>query len=144
MPGLPDDTLRAAWRNQPVGGGDVDVNRAWIAVRSREQEIRRRDRILYACAAIIAPSWAAAVWFMPDIRPTAVTGLAIALWLVFQTYRRTAARVTPESVDMVCIKFQKALLQRERDLYLAMPLWYLTPEGTRSPPYPAWANHRVQ
>ena len=127
MPELPDDTLRAAWRSQPVGGGEVDFNRAWMAVRRREQEIRRRDRIVYACAAIIAPSWAAAMWFMPDIRLTAAIGLAIALWIAFQIYRRSAARVKPESVDMVCIKFQKALLQRERDLYLAMPLWYLVP-----------------
>ena len=127
MPELPDDTLRAAWRNQPVGGEQVDVNRAWVAVRRREQLIRRRDRIVYACAAIIGPSWAAALWFMPDLRLAAGIGLVIALWIAFQTHRRSAARVTPESVDLVCVTFQKALLERERDLYRAMPLWYLVP-----------------
>jgi hypothetical protein len=127
MPELPKDTLRAVWQTQPVGGEEVDFNRAWLAVRRREQLIHRRDRIVYACAAIIAPSWAAALWFMPDLRLAAGIGLAIALWIAFQTHRRSAARVTPESVDLVCIQFQKALLQRERDLYRAMPFWYLGP-----------------
>ena len=125
MPEFPDDRVRAAWRSQPAGSEAVDVDRAWVATRKREADIRRRDRIVYLCAAIIAPAWAWAIWFRPDLRFAAAIGLAIALWMPFQIYRRSAARVTPASVDMVCIRFHCALLERERDLVRAKPIVFV-------------------
>jgi hypothetical protein len=116
-----------AWRNQPLDGPDVNASGTRMAVRDREARIRRRDWTTYACAAIIAPSWAAAIWFMPDLRLTATVGLAAALWITFQVYRRSAARATPESAAMACADFHRALLERERDFARAMPLFYLVP-----------------
>ncbi len=129
----PNDPVRAAWSNQPDLGGNVDLERARAAVHKREAEVRRRDRIAYACAAIIAPSWAAAMWFIPDLRVAAAVGLVVAVWIAVQIYSRSAARLTVASVDQACVAYQRALLQRERELCLAMPRWYFVPScATRS------------
>jgi hypothetical protein len=123
----PRDPLQAAWSNQSDSGGEVDLDRARTVLRQREAEMRNRDRITYACAAIIAPSWALAMWFMPDLRLVAAVGFAVAVWLPAQMYARSAARLTPFSPGVSCTEYQVQLLSRERDLYQAMPKWYLIP-----------------
>lgn len=125
----PRDPLQTAWSNQSEAGGEVDLDRARTALRRREAEIRTRDRIMYACAAIIAPSWAAVMWFMPDLRLVAAAGLATAVWVSAQMYVRSAAHLRPISAGVACTEYQAELLGRERDLYLAMPKWYLIPVG---------------
>jgi hypothetical protein len=125
----PGDPLQTAWAKQSQAGDDVDLDRARRTLRQREAEIRRRDRIMYACAAIIAPSWAVVMWFMPDLRLVAAIGFATAVWVSAQMYRRSAARFSPVSTAVACTDYQAELLGRERDLYLAMPKWYLVPVG---------------
>jgi hypothetical protein len=123
------DPLQTAWAKQSETGDDVDLDRARRTLRQREAEIRRRDRIMYACAAIIAPSWAVVMWFMPDLRLVAAIGFATAVWVSAQMYRRSAARLPPVSIAVACTDYQAEWLGRERDLYLAMPKWYLIPVG---------------
>lgn len=122
-----DDAVKAAWSKQRLLDGHVDLDRARAAIHRREAEIRRRDRIIYGCAAIIAPSWAAVMWFMPDLRVMAAIGFAVAVWIAVQMYTRSAARLGAMPLDAACVEFQRALLQRERDLWRAMPLVYLAP-----------------
>ena len=43
-----------------------------------EKHARRRDRGLYACAAVIIPAWAAVMWWLPDLRVTAAISMAAA------------------------------------------------------------------
>ena len=122
----PEDPARAAWARQPAASSGVDLDRARGQRRKHESEARRRDRIAYVSAAIIAPSWAAVMWFMPDLGMVAALGFALAVWVPTQMYFRSGVRVTP-AADGTCASFQQALLERELALCLSMPRWYLLP-----------------
>lgn len=122
----PEKMARSAWSNQPDEGGSVDLARARRARAVHEAEVRRRDRIAYLCALIIAPSWAAAMWFLPDLRVVAAVGFIVAVWVPAQVYVRSGARVTPDA-DGTCAAYQQVLLQRELAFCLTMPRWYLLP-----------------
>jgi hypothetical protein len=105
----------------------VDVANTEANVRRRQAEIARRDRRVYLSAAVIGSSWLYATWFMPDLRLASVSGLFIAVWLTWQVYRRSGARLPSASIDLPCLVYQRALLERERDLAVALPKWYLVP-----------------
>lgn len=122
-----DDRLRSAWAKQMDQSLDVDLAKAKANARRRQAAITRRDRILYLSALVIGPSWAAAIWFMPDLRLASVTGLFIAVWLTWQVYRRSGARVPGASADLPCLVFQRALVERELDLARSWPQWFLVP-----------------
>ena len=122
-----DDSLRSAWAKQTDHSLNVDLANAEANVRRRQSEIARRDRILYVSALVIGPSWAAAIWFMPDLRLASVTGLFIAVWLTWQMYRRSGARVPGASADLPCLVFQRALLERELDVARSWTKWFLVP-----------------
>ena len=122
----PGDPVKAAWFHQPGLGGAVDLERARQQQQKRASEIKKRDRIAYLCATIIAPSWAAMMWFMPDLRVVAAVGFAVAVWVTSFVFWRSGARLTPDA-DGTCVSFQRALLQRELAFRLAMPRWYLLP-----------------
>jgi hypothetical protein len=122
-----DDRLRSAWAKQTDQSFDVDLANAQANVRRRRAEIARRDRRVYVSIAIIGPSWLYATWFMPDLRPASIAGLFIAAWLSWQMYRRSGARLLSAPVDLPCLVFQRALLERERDLAVSLPKWYLVP-----------------
>jgi hypothetical protein len=122
-----DDRLRSAWAKQTDQSLDVDLANAEANVRRRRAEIARRDRKLYWSAAIIGPSWLYATWFMSDLRLASVTGLFIAVWLTWQIYRRSGARLLSAPVDLPCLAFQRALLERELDLAVSLPKRYLVP-----------------
>ena len=122
-----DDRLRSAWAKQTDQSLDVDLANAEASVRRRRTEIARRDRRVYVSIAIIGPAWLYATWFMPDLRLASVTGLFIAVWLTWQMYQRSGARLLSTPVDLPCLAFQRALLERERDLAVSLPKWYLVP-----------------
>jgi hypothetical protein len=122
-----DDRLRSAWAKETDQSLDVDLANAEANVRRRKAAIARRDRSLYLSAAIIGPSMAAAIWFLPDLRVAAVPGLLIAIWLPWQMHRRSAARLSGASTDLPCLDFQRSLLERERDLAMSWPKWFLVP-----------------
>lgn len=122
-----DDRLRAAWAKQTDQSLDVDLANVEVNVRRRRAEIARRDRRVYLSVAIIGSSWLYATWFMPDLRLASVTGLVIAVWVTWQTYRRSGARLSGAAVDLPCLVYQRALLERERDLAVSLPKWYLVP-----------------
>ena len=122
----PFDPARAAWSSQSSSGSAVDLARARGQQQKREAEVKKRDRIAYTCMAIIAPSWAAVMWFMPDLRIVAAMGFALAIWVPTQVYLRSGARVEP-AADDTCVSFQQTLLQRELAFCLSMPRWYLLP-----------------
>lgn len=122
-----DDHLRAAWAKQTNQALDVDPANAEANLRRRRAEIARRDRTVYVSVAIIGPSWLYATWFMPDLRLASVTGLFIAVWLTWQMYQRSGARLLSTAVDLPCLIFQRTLLERERDLAVSLPKWYLVP-----------------
>jgi hypothetical protein len=122
-----DDRLRSAWAEQTDQSLDVDVANAEASVRRRQAEIARRDRKFYLSALVILPSWVAAIWFMPDLRLVSATGLFIGVWVTWQMYSRSAARLSGASPDLPCMVFQRALLERERDLARSLPKWILVP-----------------
>ena len=122
-----DDRLRSAWSKQTDQSLNVDLANAEISLRRRQAEVARRDRIAYLSAAIILPSWIAAIWFMPDLRLLGGAGLLIGVWVTWQLYRRSAARLSRTSTDLPCLDFQRALLERERDFAASMPKWKLVP-----------------
>lgn len=97
-------------------------------VRDIEDRARGRDRGMYVCAAIIIPSWAAVMWFLPDLRATAVVAMAAACWIVSQTYKRSAARmVAPDPARAASVDYYRASLERERDLNRGLPVWFVPP-----------------
>lgn len=122
----PDDPVRTAWSHQPAASGPVDLERARQRQQEREFEIKKRDRIAYLCATIIAPAWAAVMWFMPDLRMVAAFCFVAAVWVPAFVYWRSGARLTP-AADATCVSYQVELLQRELTFRLAMPRWYLLP-----------------
>ena len=126
------DPVRAAWANQPAVRGTVDLDRARGNLQKREAEIKKRDRIAYLSGAIIAPSWAAAMWFMPDLRVVAAVGFVVAVWVTAQSFLRSGARLVP-SADGTCVSFQEALLERELQLVLSTPRWKLLPIALSQP-----------
>jgi hypothetical protein len=128
----PGDPVRAAWSRQPEVAGSVDLDRARGNLQRRQAEIKKRDRIGYLTGAIIAPSWAAAMWFMPDLRVVAAVGFVVAVWVTAQTFLRSGARVIPPA-DGTCVSFQEALLERELQLVLSTPRWRLLPIALSQP-----------
>lgn len=128
----PNDPIRAAWSHQPGVTAAVDLERARQQQQKRESEIKKRDRVAYLCATIIAPSWAAAMWFLPDLRVVAAVGFLVAVWVPLVVYSQSGARVTPDA-DGTCLSFQQALLQRELAFCEAAPRWYLLPIALSQP-----------
>jgi hypothetical protein len=122
-----DDRVRSAWAKQTDQSLDVDLTNAEAKVRRRQAEIARRDRIQHLSAAVGASSWLAVIWFLPDLRLVSVTGLFIAIWVTWQLYRRSGARLHSAPIDLPCLVFQRALLERERDLASSLPKWFLIP-----------------
>ena len=122
-----DNRFRSEWAKQTDQSLDVDPANAEANVRRRRAEISRRDRTVYGSFAIIGPAWLYASWFMPDLRLASVTGLFIAVWLTWQIYRRSGARLLSAPANLPCLDFQRTLLERERDLAVSLPKWYLVP-----------------
>ena len=122
-----DDRVRSAWAKQTDQSLDVDLTNAEAKVRRRQAEIARRDRIQHLSAAVGASSWLAVIWFLPDLRLVSVTGLFIAVWVTWQMYRRSGARLLIAPIDVPCLVFQRARLERERDFASSLPKWFLIP-----------------
>jgi len=97
-------------------------------VRDVERFARRRDRGFFACAAIISTTWAAVMWWLPDLRLTAAISMAAACWIAGQAYTRSGARNVPVNLASAPgLDFYRASLERERDLYQALPVWFVPP-----------------
>ena len=79
-----DDRVRSTWSKQTDPALDVDPANAEANVRRRQAAIARRDRIAYLSAAIIIPSFAAAFWFLPDLRPLSAAALVVGGWVTWQ------------------------------------------------------------
>lgn len=122
-----DDRVRSAWAKQTDQSLDVDLTNAEAKVRRRQAEIARRDRIQHSAAAVGGASWLAVIWFLPDLRLLSVTGLFVAVWVTSQMYRHSGARLLNGPIDLPCLAFQRALLERERDLASSLPKWFLIP-----------------
>lgn len=126
------DSVRATWSNQPAVSAAVDLDRARGNLQTREAAVKKRDRMAYISATVMAPSWAAGMWFMPDLRVVAAVGLAVAIWVPLVVYWRSGARVAPDA-DGTCVSFQLALLQRELAFCQSAPRWYLLPIALSQP-----------
>ena len=122
-----DDRLRSAWSRQPAQSPDVDRAHVEAGVRRRQEEIAKRDRIAYLSAAIIIPSYAAALWFLPDLRLLSSASLLIGVWVTWHRYRRSGARLPKTPPDLPCCDFQRALLERELDFARSLPKFILVP-----------------
>ena len=122
-----DDRVRSAWAKQTNQSLDVNPGNTESNVRRRQAEIVRRDRIQHLSAAVGGASWLAAIWLLPDLRLVSVTGLFIGVWVTWQMYRRSGARLLSAPIDLPCLVFQRALLERERDLASSLPKWFLIP-----------------
>ena len=76
----PVQDVRALWQGQPCEGGGMPLDEIRRRVGEVEKHARRRDRGLYACAAVIIPAWAAVMWWLPDLRVTAAISMAAAFF----------------------------------------------------------------
>jgi hypothetical protein len=68
------------------------------------------------------------MWWLPDLRITAAISMAAACWIAGQAYKRSAARRV--SVDLASapgVDYYRASLERERDVYQALPVWFVPP-----------------
>ena len=119
--------IQSAWKKQSDLAPDVDRAQLEANVRRRQGEVAKRDRIAYLSAAIIMPSYVAVIGFMPDLRPLATVGLVLGVWVTWQRYQRSGARLSRASTDLPCLDFQRALLKRERDFARSLPKWILAP-----------------
>ena len=122
-----DDRLRSAWAKQTDQSLNVDLANAEANGLRRQADIARRDRIQRLSAAVGGSSWLAVIWFLPDLRLVSVTGLFIAGWVTWQMHRRSGARLLSAPIDLPCLVFQRALLERERTLASSLPKWFLLP-----------------
>jgi hypothetical protein len=122
-----DDKLRSIWSSQMVPSRDPDPAGVERRAGRHQADIARRDRIVYASAAIITPSCAAALWLLPDLRIVSSATLAIGLWVIWQVHARSGARLAGPSADSPCLAYQRSLLERERDFAISMPKWYFVP-----------------
>ena len=122
----PDIAAKRAWQASP-GGGSSDSAAIRTAIERRLAEQRLRALRFWGSAAIIAPSWLAAFWWFPHLRPLAVVGFAVAVWLMVQVYRRTPTRRLNAGAQLPCVAHQRQWLTQERDFYQSMPRWYLVP-----------------
>jgi hypothetical protein len=130
MANEPHDEHLRLWQRQPVEGGTASADDVRRKVNELNTKVRRRDLVMYLSGAVIVPSWAAVIWLLPDLRMTAGVGLATAVWVVYQLRKRSAARaMTSDLAGRPCLDFHRTLLERERDLYRNMPVWYLLPVG---------------
>lgn len=123
----PEDKLRASWSTHGDRTTGVNVAALQALAARREAAIRSRDRRLYASAAVIIPSWLATLYFVPDLRWLAASGLLLALWLTWQQHQRSGMRVGGNAADLPCAEYQRELIRRELQLYAAMPKWFLMP-----------------
>lgn len=122
----PEDKLRAAWSSQTTPDSALDIEALQAMAARRDARMRWRDRTLYASAAIIIPSWLATLYWIPDLRFLASSGLLLGLWLTWQQHRRSGSRLRQDA-DLPCAAFQRQLITRELALYAAMPKWFLAP-----------------
>lgn len=122
----PDVAAKRAWQESP-GGGPTDSAAIRAGFERRLAEQRRRALRFWGSAAIIAPSWLVAWWWLPDLRPLATVGFAVAVWLMVQMYRRTPARQIHAGAELPCVAHQREWLARERNFHQSMPRWYLVP-----------------
>jgi hypothetical protein len=124
-----DEHLRF-WQHQPVEGRSASSDDVRRKVDELATKLRRRDFVMYVSGAVIVPSWVAVMWFLPGLRATAGVGLATAAWVIYQLRKRSAARaITSDLAGRPCLDFHRTLLERERDLYRKMSVWYLLPVG---------------
>lgn len=118
-----DDAALRTWQSQPSG---INTVLPQAAVGRRLHEQRRRTRVFLASVAIIVPSWMAAFWFRPDLRPVAVVGLMAAASLAWLVLRRGMVPSRSQAAALPCAAFQMGVLTRERDFHRSMPT-YLVP-----------------
>lgn len=124
---------RALWQGQPRKGDDMALDEVRRKVRDIEKHAHRRDRGMYLSAAVIVPSWAAVMWWLPDLRATAIVAMAAACWIVGQTYKRSAARVSSPHFELAPgVDFYCASLARERDFHRRLPVWFVPPAALSS------------
>lgn len=125
-----DQKVRALWQRQPAEGATARSDDIRRSVDELATKIRRRDLGMYLSGALIVPSWAAVLWFLPDLWMMGGAGLATAVCVLYQVRKRSAARaISSDLASRPCLDFHRALLERERDLYMKMPAWFLLPVG---------------
>ena len=125
-----DDNVRSLWQRQRAEGWTASPDDMRRRVDDLTTQIRRRDLGIYVSGAVIVPSWAAVIWFLPDLWMMAGAGLAAAVCVLYQLRKRSAARAIPSDLaGRPCLEFHRRLLERERDLYRKMPVWFLLPVG---------------
>ena len=120
----PDDAARQAWQGQSTRPGNGEVG-AMIERRLRER--RQRVRRFLGSAAIIVPSYIAALVYRPDLRPVAIVGLAVGAALAWQVFRRSTAAARAPSAGLPCAAFQVEVLSRERDFHRSISGWGMVP-----------------
>lgn len=119
-----DDAARRAWQGQPTRPGDSEVG---MMIERRLHEQRQRVRRFLGSAAIIVPSYVAALVYLPDLRPLATAGLAVGAALAWQVLRRNTSAARARSAGLPCAAFQAGVLSRERDFHRSISGWGLAP-----------------
>ena len=119
-----DDAARRAWQQQP---GAVNTAAIAAAVQRRLADRRNRTLRFSASFAIIVPAWIAVAWLMPDLRPLAIIGLVVSMFLATQMYRRNAASSSRPGAALPCAAHERELLSRERSFYDSLPKWFIGP-----------------
>lgn len=123
-----DQDLRALWQAQPEMERRMSTDEIRRKIHGLEAARTRRSVNFYASGAVIICSWLAVMWFLADLRIVAGVCLGTAVWIVYQVHRRSAARLVPAGLTTgPSLEFYRALLERERDFYRGLPLWFLPP-----------------
>lgn len=122
----PTDAAKRAWQNSGAGGTDSAAS-IRLATERRMADWRRQTLRFWGSAAIIVPSWIAAWWWFPDLRPLAGAGLIVAAALTWHVYRRGPFRRPRANAGLPCLAHERELLSRERDFHRAMPVRFFLP-----------------
>jgi hypothetical protein len=125
---FPDQDLRALWQAQPEMENRMSTDEIRRKVHGLEAARARRSVNFYAAGAVIICSWLAVMWFLADLRIMAGVCMGTAVWIVYEVQRRSAARLVPAGLTAgPGLEFYRALLERERDFYRGLPVWFLPP-----------------
>jgi hypothetical protein len=124
----PDGDVKTLWQRQDQPAQDVALS----AVRRRAETIaataRRRTLVFWISIVNNLAICAGLAWFMPQTRPfVAVFFLAVSFAQI-QALLRSARITAPVDAGlMTSLAFLRASLERERELFERIWLWFLVP-----------------
>lgn len=125
-----DDELQALWQQQPVTEMRMTAEELRGGAEKFQARIRRRNRIEYAAALLVAVGCLFTLAKSPGIwhRAWALLTMAGVGYVCRHLYRQGSAAAVPADLALQPgLEFHRSQLERQRDLLRGVWSWYLLP-----------------